>query len=86
MFIAFASGESDCCCSNSFSKSLYKCIKKKYLGKCKIFIGEFYRTSLCFYREENIWHGIYHKTFTVALEDGGQIALLRTYDHTTTLW
>lgn len=51
-----------------------------------IFIGEFYMTSLCFYREQNVWHGIYHKTFTVALEDGAQIALLRTYDHTTTWW
>lgn len=28
MFIAFAAGESECSCSNSFSKSLYKYIKK----------------------------------------------------------
>lgn len=59
---------------------------KKYLGKYMVFIGEFYIISLCFHRQQNVWHEIEHKTLIVALEDRGQIALLRTYDHTTTWW
>lgn len=36
--------------------------------------------------EQGVWSGVYHKTFRVASEDGDTLALLRTHDHTTTLW
>ena len=60
----------------------------KYLGMDTKFTGEFHMISLCFFFLESrgVWSGMYHKTFRVASEDGGHIALLRTYDHTTTLW
>lgn len=58
---------------------------KKHLGTSTVFIGEFFLTSFCLYGER-VRNGIHYKAFIVALESGGPIALLRTYDHTTTWW
>ena len=44
------------------------------------------RLHWVFAESRNDGMGYYHKTRIVALEDGGQIASLRTYDHTTTWW
>ena len=70
----------------SFAKSLCKCIFKNILASIQNSLENSTWLHYVFSESRRVWNGIYHKTFIVALEDGGQIALLRTYDHTTTWW
>lgn len=86
IFIAFAPREPGCSCSVLLSHSanaFFKISWHGYKSHWRIphdFILVFFPES------RGVWSGMYHKTFRVASEDGEHVALLRTYDHTTTLW